>query len=146
MDWAPVVPAAITGVVGIAGVAGTLLSVGITTKAETQRLREAEKRRVYAAYNDAIQRIDATTAANDRATEKGISRINDTMTALSSALSDMFLIAPAHVQTPAIELYTIMLGYGYRIQEYPDADEPAGWNDKHAVLIGAMRADLGETS
>jgi hypothetical protein len=70
MDWAPVVPAVITGIVGIVGVTGTLLSVRITSKAEDRRLRQAEKQRIYAAYNNAIFRIEAATTADDKTTEK----------------------------------------------------------------------------
>lgn len=61
MDWAIIMPTAITGVVGLAGIGGTLLSARMTGKsdaanlqvsisAEDRRARCTEKREVFARF------------------------------------------------------------------------------------------------
>jgi hypothetical protein len=59
VDWATVVPTAITGLLGLAGIGGTLLSARLTSKSDAENLRTSisaedarsrvvEKRRIYA--------------------------------------------------------------------------------------------------
>ena len=66
MEWSIIAPAAITGVVGLAGIAGSIMSARPTSrsasrnlqfsiKAEDKRADTAERRRIYAAFNAAIE-------------------------------------------------------------------------------------------
>src|SRR6267142_1674485 len=99
MDWASVVSVAITGVVGIAGVAGALLSVRIASKAENQRLREAEKRRIYAAFNDAIYKVRIAADFSIAISVKAhLDKLEDTVMVLYTTLTDVSLVAPRKVE------------------------------------------------
>lgn len=66
MEWSIIAPTAITGVVGLAGIVGSIMSARLTSrsasrdlqfsiKAEDERASTAERRRIYAAFNAAIE-------------------------------------------------------------------------------------------
>jgi hypothetical protein len=142
MDWATVVSIAITGVVGVAGVAGTLLSVRIASNAENQRLREAEKRRTYAAYRSALNRLSTVGHSEDNTTDRGRAATDDAIEALDLAEADVALIAPKHINDLVYEIGKLSADYYRTIQENPETELPDEMTSNLYNLFIAMRADL----
>jgi hypothetical protein len=104
MDWSIVLPTAITGVVGVAGIAGSIISARQTSKsasrdlhlgikAEDKRASIAEKRRIYAAFNAAIEGLwIVVTSSEDFTLDPGRLHYNQAMTLLWSNYYEVRLV------------------------------------------------------
>lgn len=166
MDWASVAPAAITGVVGLAGIGGALwegkrareegsnalqssLEAGAknldrSVAAEDRRAYLAEKRRVYAAFNAAIEGLwFIVTSSQDFTADPGRSNYNQAMTALWSAYYEVSLTAPRDIEKSARSLTDTMTDFAAARRQDRKADEPSGYDEERKDLIDAMRTNLG---
>jgi hypothetical protein len=156
MDWASIVPAAITGVVGLAGIVGSILSARLTSRsasrnlelsisAEDKRAYTAEKRRIYAAFNAAIENLwIVVTSSEDFATDPGRFHYNQAVTLLWSAYFEVSLIASGDVSELALDITTAMNQFATDLRKNRAGDEPSGFDEKRGRLITVMRAELGE--
>lgn len=155
MDWAIVVPTAITGAVGLAGIAGTLLSAKMTSKADAKNLKAsiraedvraklADKRRIYAGCVAALTAYsDATVAANSpKALIKQHVRaeleyeVGRTRLAAQVAVSEVDLIAPPEV---AVMAHRAALA----VFDASEGKKIASIGSPIVNLTMAMRRDLG---
>jgi hypothetical protein len=120
MDWTTVVSIAITGLVGIAGVAGTIVAAKIASKsatkdlrlsinAESDRAREAEKRRIYAESLAAFTEVSwasfeylQQTIKEDR--DASLVRLKTLLDGILKALGEARLIAPQRLLAPLMTL------------------------------------------
>jgi hypothetical protein len=138
----------ITGLVGVAGMTSTLLSVKINNSAQATLTYKAEKRRIYAAFNAAIESLwIIATSSWDFTTDPGRANYNQAMTQLWSSYFEVSLIAPANVNRLAIDIAHVMSAFAARLREREKDEswrEPRGFLDKRDEMIRAMRADLGE--
>jgi hypothetical protein len=167
MDWASILPGAITGVVGLAGIGGALWegkrtreaasrslqssldaaaeNLASSAKAEDMRAYDAEKRRIYAAFNGAIERIwFVATSSQDFTTDPGRSNYNNAMTALWSAYYEVSLIAPSAIERSASALTNALKDFGAARLHDREADQPRGFDNKRKRLVDDMRTNLEE--
>jgi hypothetical protein len=167
MDWAAILPGAITGVVGLAGIGGALWegkrtreaasralqssldaaaeNLASSTKAEDLRVYVAEKRRIYAAFNGTIERVwFVVTSSQDFTTDPGRSNYNNAMTALWSAYYEVSLIAPPGIERPARALTNALKDFGAARLQDREADRPRGFDKKRDRLVDGMRINLEE--
>jgi hypothetical protein len=138
IDWPSIAAAISGGVVGLAGIIAAVRQSGRTIRAEDARARLADKRRVYASCLAAfaeLARARAKTWAYEQSGEVS-DEIEDqhaaALKAAMSAYSELQLIAPAKVRKPVYEYFRSLSGDG-------QADRTA-----RELMVGAMRADLGE--
>ena len=156
MDWAIVVPTAITGAVGLAGIAGTLLSAKMTSKADAKNLRAsiraedaraklADKRRIYAGCVAALTAYsDATVAANSpkalivkqHVRAELEYEVGRTRLAAQVAVSEVDLIAPPEV---AVMAHRAALA----VFDASEGKKIASIGSPIVTLTMAMRRDLG---
>ena len=167
MEWASILPAAITGVVGLAGIGGALWegkrtreaassalqssldaaaeNLASSAKAEDMRAYVAEKRRIYAAFNSAIERLwFVVTSSQDFTIDPGRSSYNKAMTALWSAYYEVSLIAPSAIEQSGRALTNAMKEFGAARLQDRQAGEPPRFDEDRKRLIDDMRTDLGE--
>ncbi len=154
MDWAIVIPTAITGAVGLAGIGGTLLSARMTgmsdaknlrtsIRAEDARARLADKRRIYAGCVAALTAYsDATVAANTSKILLAEQRaeleyeVGRTRLAAQVAVSEVDLIAPPEVAIMAHRATQAVL-------HASEAENIASIGFPIVNLTMAMRRELG---
>jgi hypothetical protein len=167
MDWASLIPAAITGVVGLGGIGGTLwegkrtreaafrdLESSLATatqnanesiNAEDRRAYVAEKRRAYSALNAAIEHLwFVVTSSQDFTTEPGRSNYNEAMDALWGTCYAVQLIAPASVYLLAREITDMLTAFGAARVKDREASRPRRFDSKREQLVRDMRADLDQ--
>jgi hypothetical protein len=158
-NFSSVLPTAITGVVGLAGIAGSILSARLTSRsasrnlqlgisAEDKRAHTGEKRRIYTAFNSAIEGlwIIATSSA-DFTTDPGRLYYNQAMSLLWSTYYEVSLIAPGNVNSLAVDTRDVMNQFASDLRKLTGnraRNAPPGFDEKRKDLISAMRADLGE--
>jgi hypothetical protein len=166
-NWAPVLPALITGAVGIAGIGGTILSARITAKAQTanlrlsigadnHRARVAEKRRIYAtfmaSYNGTVEavvkhRTSFSTSGNTDEIKAMETAQREARSVLNNARAEMGLIEPPNFDSMPDQLvdtlhaYVEATGLGARELDKP---KPATDLEVQNKLNVAMRADLND--
>jgi hypothetical protein len=155
----------VTGLVGAAGIAGTLLSARITARsdmaglrlsitAEDKRARLADKRRIYAAFHAAIDRlIVANAVIEDRWGTAGPderqamrSAQDAAVTALFNAVSEVGLIAPESTGSRARSVAKLLTDYANALLGDGEVDGRAVADEvfkQRSALYEAMRADLG---
>jgi hypothetical protein len=152
VDWAIVV----TGVVGLAGIGGTLLSARMTGKsdaenlrasisAEDQRVKLAEKRRIYASciaaltvgLNAARAILPGETGPADERHDELMAQWGSAVATAISAASEVRLVGPFVVADLATRLVNLLI----RARRVDDLGE---WGRIYTELVAAMRADLGE--
>jgi len=140
VDWAIIVPTAITGAVGLAGIGGTLLSARMTGRSDAENLRTsisaederaklAEKRRVYASCLASLTATGLVSTGNSPNPES----VTNAFMSATCALFEVRLIAPREVGELAGTALGRLLG-----------SEFGGFADVVTRLTSAMRADLGE--
>ena len=114
-DWPAIVAAISTGVVGLAGIGGTIWSGTRRINTESERVRLAEKRRIYAAYHTALDRLWATwISAEDIENIQALrSFLRDADTTAASAASEVGLIASASVRYQAIAIQKELQDFTY---------------------------------
>jgi hypothetical protein len=171
MDWASIAPAAITGVVGLGGIGASLwqakkgreaasadlkesldastASLISSIDAENKRVREAEKRRLYAAslaaFNEMISAlIEHSTSSRESGRQEGpLSRTARAQESMNRTLEELMLIAPQDVGVLAVDLSNFFVEF---IRTAGPNDRPnaklAG--QMRTGLVRAMRDDLGE--
>jgi hypothetical protein len=159
MDWTIVVTTAITGAVGVVGVVGGVItsrrSAQLNITAEADRVRLADKRRIYArgigALDSAMladgaarvtkkhaESVEASGAAVDvvedqykRATENR-AKANEALGSANRAISELQLIVE---EGPAIKLAKAALD---------SVSDPGVYAGHRNDLLMALRDDLGE--
>lgn len=154
-----VVPIVITGVVGLAGIVGSILSARLTSRsaarnlqlsisAEGKRAHTGEKRRIYAAFNSAIEGLwIIATSSEDFTTDPGRLHYNQAMSLLWSTYYEVSLIAPGNVNTLAVDTTNVTNQFASDLRKLTGnraRHAPPGFDEKRKDLISAMRADLGE--
>jgi hypothetical protein len=162
MDWSIVVPTAITGVVGLAGIAGSIISARQTSKsasrdlhlsikAEDKRASIAERRRIYAAFNAAIESLwIVVTSSEDLTLDPGRLHYNQAITLLWSNYYEVRLVASGRASSLAYDVTEMMTQMAGKLlkdrDEYLKANggsyEPSGFNDKRERMVNEMRNDL----
>jgi hypothetical protein len=145
VDWGTVIPAGITAVVGLAGIGGTLLAARITGRSEDNRAKVAEKRRIYAnclaalsvQYEANILKVETSKLSfpQDLATIFGSS--GDLDRAAMNAVFEVQLIASFDVAKLAAKTLETLF------RATPGSERNA-WATAIALLVAAMRTDLGE--
>jgi hypothetical protein len=167
MDWTSIVPAAITGVVGLGGIGGSLWqakesrqaakadlkesldatsrNLVTTLDADDQRMHDAEKRRIYVAFNTAIENLwIVATSSEDFTTDPGRDHYNNAMKQLWSTCFEITLIAPRHVSDLVLHITNVMNQFASDLRADRSTAEPSDFDRKREELITAMRDDLGE--
>jgi hypothetical protein len=159
VDWAAVVPAAITGAVGIAGVIGTITAAKIGAKAATENARLADKRRVYARSIAALDAsVAATKAERVSKAERGgrggpghrtyDATAGDALLAAADAMGELQLAAPPRIADLADRAAKDLHAFRYvpltpGLQ--PQADEAGqAIAETRQSLFDALRADLDD--
>lgn len=171
MDWASIVPAAITGVVGLGGIGASLwqankareaaradlkesldastASLMRSIDAENRRVREAEKRRLYAAslaaFNEMISALieHFTTGQESGKLERSLSRVTRAQEGMNRTLEELMLIAPRDVGVLAVDLSSFLLEF-IRTAGPDDRPNAKLAGQMRTRLVRAMRDDLGE--
>lgn len=171
MDWASIAPVAITGAVGLGGIGASLwqakkgreaaradlkASLDASTAslirsldAEDKRVREAEKRRLYAAslaaFNETISALieHSTSSRESGKQEESLPRLARAQESMNRSLEELMLIAPRDVGVPAVDLSNFIREFirKARPDERPNV-KLAGL--MRTGLLRAMRDDLGE--
>jgi hypothetical protein len=114
-----------------------------SAKAEDMRAYVAEKRRIYAAFNGAIERVwFVVTSSQDFTADPGRSNYNNAMTALWSTYYEVSLIAPPAIQRPARILTNALKDFGAARLQDREADRPRGFDNKRERLVDDMRTKL----
>jgi hypothetical protein len=138
----------VTGAVGIAGIGGTIASARLSISAESKRIRDAEKRRIYAACLAAIPETLTATAtwktsdeAERTAAEKDLLMAYKTMI---TTVNEAELITRPGIIKILRDIITEFDGY---IENAEVGD--TSYTERIAVLqvslFKGMRADLGES-
>lgn len=162
MDWSIVLPTAITGVVGLAGIAGSIISARQTSKSASRDLRLsikaedtcagiAEKRRIYAAFNAAIEGLWIVVTSSENFTlDPGRLHYNQAMTLLWSNYYEVRLVASGGVSSLAHDVTEMMTQLASELlkdrDEYLKVNrghyEPSGFNEKREGMVNEMCSDL----
>lgn len=155
LNWAAIVPAAITGAIGLAGIGGTLLSASIARQsnaenlqasiaAENNKARLSEKRCVYANCLAALMfgylqaaMVRARGDVRSKGYAADVLEANRARMAAVNALSEVRLIGPQDVGSLATRAVMALLRF---LKEGGGSD----FGKAHAKLTLAMRIDLGE--
>lgn len=180
-DWPAIVAGITTGVVGVAGIGGTLwqgkrarqaaskdlkvsldaASVNLLTgiNADMERGRLADKRKIYANYQAAVDQLNVTISAINALTRfealqlkvsatdllSMVSETKNAATALVNTLSEVMLIAPKEIGLQAQLVMVLSMDYVQLIANKKDTGEVAAKiREVRGQLYQAMRADLGE--
>jgi hypothetical protein len=107
------------------------------------RAYAAEKRRIYAAFNGAIERVwFVVTSSQDFTIDPGRSDYNNAMTALWSTYYEVSLIAPSEIERSARVLTNALQDFGAARLQDREADQPRGFDNKRKRLVDGMRTDL----
>jgi hypothetical protein len=107
------------------------------------RAYAAEKRRIYAAFNGAIERVwFVVTSSQDFTIDPGRSNYNNAMTALWSTYYEVSLIAPSEIERSARVLTNALKDFGAARLQDREADQPRGFDNKRKRLVDGMRTDL----
>jgi hypothetical protein len=148
MQWASIVPAAITGVVGLAGIVGSVLSAKLGINAEHKLAHTSEKRRIYAAFNSAVEGLwFIATSSEDFTIDPGRFHYNQAMSLLWSTYYEVSLMTSGRVSVLAIDVTNTMTQFANDLKTLKGnrgGHEPSGFNKKREDLVNAMRTDLGE--
>jgi hypothetical protein len=167
VDWASVVPGAITGIVGIAGIGGSIVSAKLAGKsatqnlqtsiaAENERARLADKRRIYASFQASMDNVYVAidTAQTSRAgadREQHVSDMRAAATTMLAAMTELQLIAPKDLRNLATDVGNLTARHfraaeeGRRtIQLTSKEGAERKFAEERLELYRAMRADLGE--
>src|SRR5262249_35076237 len=128
--WTAVTSTVITGVVGIAGVAGTIVSARIartsatkdlqlSLNAENERARLAEKRRVYAALNAALNNYSLVGRSIylDPSLPLNRTELEDAQVRVFDAASEVILIAPKQLGGLVSEISNQTLAFTRAVQQ-----------------------------
>lgn len=162
MEWSAIAPAAITGVVGLAGIVGSIMSarqasrsasrdLQLSIKAEDKRASTAERRRIYAAFNAAIESLwIVSTSSEDFKVDPGRLHYNQAMTLLWGNFYEVSLVASGRVSSLASDVTEMMTELASKLlknrDEYNRVNdgnyEPPGFNKKRERMINEMRKDL----
>jgi hypothetical protein len=146
VDWGTIAPAAITALVGLAGIGGTLLSARMTGRSEDKRAKLAEKRRIYAnflaAHSAALRESVLEARAGSSPARKDYAVLHDNavvaqMAALNAA-AEVQLISSFNVARLAME------SFGTLVDISPASPGHEEWAKAYALLVAAMRTELGE--
>ena len=114
-----------------------------TSKDEDLRAYVAEKRRIYAAFNSAIEHLSfVVTSPQDFTTDAGRSSYNDGMTALWSAYYEVSLIAPSAIERSARDLTDALTEFGAARLKDRTSDEPEEFDETRKLFVDDMRTDL----
>ena len=160
MEWSAIAPAAITGVVGLAGIVGSIMSarqasrsasrdLQLSIKAEDKRASTAERRRICAAFNAAIEGLwIVSTSSEDFKVDPG--RHNQAMTLLWGNFYEVSLVASGRVSSLASDVTEMRTELASKLlknrDEYLRVNdgnyEPPGFNKKRERMINEMRKDL----
>lgn len=159
MNWASVVPGAITGVVGIAGIGGSILSAKLAGKsaaqnlqtsisADNERARLADKRQVYVRYQVSLTEFLGTVNKLQQHAEhfspgELIDLIDKAYNAMASVMSEMMLAAPAELAHQASDLSMTLWHFAFHLRRDIRTTGPDIGSER-MTLYCAMRADLGE--
>ena len=163
MEWSSIAPTAITGIVGLAGIVGSIMAARLTSRsasrdlqlsinAEDKRASTSERRRIYAAFNAAIEGLwIVATSSEDFTSDPGRSHYNQAMTLLWSNYYEVSLVASERVSALALGVTEIMTKMASDLRTNRDEYlrqnrgnyEPPGFNKKRDRLITEMRDDLG---
>jgi hypothetical protein len=166
MDWASVVPGAITGIVGIAGIGGSILSAKLAGKSATQNLQTsitaenerthvADKRRIYASFQAslnkllvAIDTVQTYGAGLER--EQRLSDMRAAVTTMFGAISELQLIAPEGLRYLTTDVANLTYKHFRAAEQGTSTASMLGpevadqqFIDQRRKLYRAMRADLG---
>ena len=153
VDWTAVTAAIVGGVVGLAGIVFAWRQSKMTISAEDQRIKLAEKRRIYANCLAALQHAQAAlqhaegVATDDPPTESAdaatpaaidaaaaLTAADAAVDAAMTACFEVAIIAPVAVYRPVATILKCL------------ADQPEeGLGDALGQVLVAMRVDLGET-
>jgi hypothetical protein len=164
MDWTSYIPSVTTAVVGLAGIGGSIWSARIAGGRSTENLirsigaqnelvRDANKRRLYAASLAAFNEMTAAFAdfIDNRAEdqdeyETSRKRLYAAQRDMNGALEELMLIAPKDVGDKAVDMsdYLISLMRNAAAPDTKPDVKTAGL--LRTRLIGAMREDLGESN
>lgn len=166
MDWASIVPAAITGVVGLGALGGSLWqakkgreaakadlkesldatsrNLVATLDAGDKRIHDSEKRKAYVAFNTAIESLwIVATSSEDFTVDPGRDRYNTSVKELWSTCFEISLIAPKRVSRLVLDITGVMNQFATNLRADRSTAEPSGFDRKRQDLITIMRADLG---
>ena len=162
MDWASVVPGAITGVVGIAGIGGSIASAKLAGKsaaqnlqtsiaAENEHARRADKRQVYIRYQVSLTEILGAINnlrhrgehLSSRESKIRIDLVDKAFAPMDRAMTEMWLAAPDEIAYLADHIAGVLWHYVHDMKSNlkPVMPDIVGERTK---LYRAMSADLGE--
>jgi hypothetical protein len=150
----------ITGAVGVAGIGGTILAARMTSSAQNERDRLAEKRRIYARFLAclhemafAVTHLQGSAKRTDPA-GKPTRDLLDAFDKLYGVIHDLWacqaevrLIAPTDLGLYAYDVAAEVMDYANKTMGAATAG--SAYPEKFpsmAKMFMAMRADLGETS
>jgi hypothetical protein len=148
--------AVVTGVVGLAGILATYLqgkrgqraasqNLTATISAENERVRLAEKRRVYAAYHGAISRFFAERKFTVSSGTGSAPPYNDeSLAAVYRTWSEASMVAPPDISALIRELTKELFAYTDSLDHDRSITLSRDWVAKRDKLLSDMRADLGE--
>lgn len=132
--------------VGLAGIAGSILAARLSINAEDKRAHNDAKRRIYAAYNAAIEDLWITaTSSEDFTIDPGRSHYNQAMKLLSSSNYEVSLIAPEDVSELTQDLTDALIKYAYNLRTKRSDREPSKFDEKRKRLVDLMRDELSNT-
>jgi phage I-like protein len=145
-DWAAIAAAISGGVVGLAGIIFASRQSGKTISAEDARIRLADKRRTYAAFQTSLDRVFAIAApTTQRATVDMLSDLDAALPAMYNSASELRLIAPPEVGNQARRVAITLAAQAeaaIRNQQVVDPNNMV--YSMREQLYKLMRADLGE--
>jgi hypothetical protein len=169
VDWATVVTG-VVGVAGIGGTLlsarmtskSDAANLRTSIAAEDMRAKVTEKRRVYAKYIASMIEVIVATVAFDSYGKKTdvkafgpygkktddkerralLARIDESVAAMGSAVSEVWLVAPQALSQQADDMARSVGKYALDLQRSVESD--IGFFKMRDSLYRAMRADLGE--
>jgi len=173
VDWSAIAAAAATAIAAVAGIWGTSLSAkrgreqasndlrasldaaaenllnGIN--AENERMRRADKRKVYAGFQTAMNKFIVSTShlesygseADDRVHTDMISDLAEAFTTVRNGLSELMLTGPKNIRDLAENAVSILQSYSLAVEMGDQSeDKSSEFLRLRDHLYEAMRADL----